>query len=441
MDTIFAPITATISGAIITIRISGDKATNVIDFFAIKLKNLTPRYAHLQELKYQEKLIDQVLMTYFPAPNSYTGEDVIEISIHASKVIYRKITNLLLQIPGFRYAEAGEFSKRAFLNQKIDLLQAEAIDDLIKSNTEIQADQALKQLYGINSNKFLDWKSKLIKIQSYFEVFIDFPDEDIPQEKIAEAKKLVSSLTLEIKGYLNNNNVAEIIREGIKVTIIGPTNSGKSSLINNLSGRDIAITSDIAGTTRDVIDVHLDLAGYPVILTDTAGLRSTNDTIEKIGIQKAKEQARNADLVILLVPVTELDLLKDYSEFLDSNNIIVANKADLLNAKEQKILQEKYPYINFIAVKYNQNVDNLIKVITNFITDKYQDNNSLITRQRHRDLMNNISEKLQKINFLDDLEILAEDLRAIISCFSQIVGHIDIEEVLDDIFYNFCIGK
>ena len=440
MDTIFAPITATISGAIITIRISGDKATNIIDFFAIKIQKLKARYVYLQELQYQGKLIDQVLITYFPAPHSYTGEDVIEISIHASKAIYRKITYLLSQIEGFRYAEAGEFSKRAFLNQKIDLLQAEAIDDLIKSNTEVQANQALKQLYGSNSNKFLNWRSKLIKIQSYFEVFIDFPDEDIPQDKINEAQKLINDLTFEIKQYLNNNNVAEIIREGIKITIIGPTNSGKSSLINNLSGRDIAITSDIAGTTRDVIDVHLDLSGYPVILTDTAGLRSTNDTIEQIGIEKAKEQARNADLVILLVPVLELDILKDYQEFVNDNSIIVANKTDLLNSEELNILQ-KHPQINFIAVKYNHNIDNLIKIITNFIADKYQDNDSLITRQRHRDLMNEIHNKLQQINFADDLEILAENLRAVISCFSQIVGHIDVEDILDDIFYNFCIGK
>ena len=441
MDTIFAPITATISGAVITVRISGSKASKIIDFFAFKIKKLTPRHVYLMPLKHNNKIIDQALLTYFAAPYSYTGEDIIELSIHGSKAIYKKLISLLAQIDGFRPAEAGEFTKRAFINQKIDLLQAEAIDDLISSQTEIQADQALKQLYGANSKKFMAWRKKIIKIQSYFEVFIDFPDEDIPQEKIFEAQNLFKELQVEINNYLYDNNVGEIIREGIKIAIIGPTNSGKSSLINNLAGRDIAITSDIAGTTRDLINVNLDIAGYSVILTDTAGLRDSNDEIEKIGIQKAKQEATLSDFRILLLPVANLNNHDDYKEFINENTLIIANKIDLLNNKEVTILQAKYPNIIFISAKYNKNIKQLITEISKLITNKYKGKDLLITRERHRILVLKISSALEELDFCDDMEIICENLRVIVNNFSKIVGHIDIEEVLDDIFYNFCIGK
>ena len=441
MDTIFAPITATISGAVITIRISGDKTNKIIDFFAFKIKKLIPRHVYLMPLKYDNKIIDQVLLTYFAAPHSYTGEDVIELSIHGSKAIYKKLTNLLAQIDGFRPAEAGEFTKRAFINQKIDLLQAEAVDDLINSQTEIQADQALKQFYGANSNKFMVWRKKIIKIQSYFEVFIDFPDEDIPKDKILEAQNLCTELHVEINNYLDDNNIGEIIREGVKIAIIGPTNGGKSSLINNLTGRDIAITSDIAGTTRDLIDVNLDIAGYSVILTDTAGLRDSDDEIEKIGIKKAKQQAISADFRILLLPVTDLDQQNYYKEFINENTIIIANKKDLLSDKKIMLLQAKYPNIIFISAKYNKNIKQLIAEISKLITNKYKNKDLLITRERHRILLLEISLALAELDFSDDMEIICENLRVITTNLSKIVGHIDIEEVLDDIFYNFCIGK
>ena len=469
MDTIFAPITSIISGSVITIRISGADYIKIKEKFAINI-DFKPRYSHLVNLKINNKILDQVVLTYFKAPFSYTGEDVVELSIHGSKFIYQTIIKALGEIDGFRFAQAGEFTKRAVINNKLDLIQAEAIDDLIASETELQAGQALNQLYGNNSKIFANWRSELIKIQSFIEAYIDFPDDEIPDEKIAEANELIKNLRQQIQEKINDNNVGIIIREGIKIAIIGPPNSGKSSLINNLCGRDIAIVSDISGTTRDAIETHFNIAGFAVSLTDTAGIRDTDDVIEKIGIEKSFENAHNADFRILLLSVPKLeqqeiekfDLLQffsekiaEYQEFLTDNTIIVINKIDLLSSEinrqsvkieeryfnDIKKLQAQYDNISLVAVKENYGVGDLVKTLSKLITENYNKTDSIITRERHKKIMYDIMQIMVNIDFYEELEITSEKLRIIANHLGKIVGNIDIEEILDNIFANFCIGK
>lgn len=439
MDTIFAPITSIISGAVITIRISGKDCLKIKNKFNI-IADLKIRYNHLVTLKLAQEIIDQVIIVYYKAPHSYTGEDVIEISIHGSKIIYQRLIKELANITDFRFAEPGEFTKRAFINRKLDLIKAEAVDDLIAAETPLQAKQALQQLYGKNSKVFEEWRAELVKIHSIIEAYIDFPDEDLPEDNIKESYSLISQLKHNIAKVLDDNQVGEVIREGINISIIGPPNSGKSSLINNLSGREIAIVSNISGTTRDAIDVHLNIAGFSVILTDTAGLRKTDDTIEKMGIDKAIEKAQSAHFKILLLPVEELDIT-EYKNFIDKNTIIVANKIDLLKENILAKLQQNRSDICFISVKENKGINILVDSLEKLIINNYQKQDTIITRERHRNILQNINSELEDIDFSDNLEIISEKLRIVINRLGKMVGTVDIEEILDNIFANFCIGK
>ena len=433
--TIFAPITPTIRSSTIIIRISGKDSLKILEKFKIKILP-TPRFQHLIKLKDQkEELIDQALLTYFKAPNSYTGEDVIEIALHGSIAIYKQVIEILSQIDNFLFAEPGEFTKRAFLNQKIDLLQAEAIADLINAETEIQAKLALKSFSGETSSIFATLREKIISTRAFIESYIDFPDEDIPEEKLAESQEILNDIKTLIGKNLSSS-LGESIRKGIKVAIIGPPNSGKSSLLNHLAKQDIAIVSNIAGTTRDSIETHLDIAGFPITLTDTAGLReNTNDEIEKIGIERSMKQAKIADFKLFLISSTEIETLAEYQKFIDKKTILIINKSDLSKAKAPNALN--------ISVKTETGIQELFKILKNKISNEYQDlNDSIITRKRHRQILTEISTIIDIIDLKNqELEISAEQLRRISTEFSKLTGHIDIEDILDKIFSSFCIGK
>ena len=270
-----------ISG-IAVIRVSGKNTVEVI-------KKLTgaglpvPRVATLKKFSKngRKELVDEGVIIWFPAPNSYTGEDLAEFHVHGSRAVIKAMHASISKIKNCRLAEPGEFTKRAFQNGKINLLKAESVADLISSETEIQRKQALKIMSGKSSDKFNSWREKLLKILSHVEAKIDFPDEDLPKNIIKEIQKTSNKVLTEIKKTLNDQKVGERIREGFKIAIVGPPNSGKSSLLNYLSKRDVAIVSEIAGTTRDVIETHLNLDGYPVIVSDTAGIRSSKNEIEK----------------------------------------------------------------------------------------------------------------------------------------------------------------
>ena len=347
------------------------------------------------------------------------------------------------KVKNCRLAEPGEFTKRAFQNGKINLLKAESIADLISAETEIQRKQALIIMSGQSSNKFNLWRETLLKILSHVEAKIDFPDEDLPKSIYSEIKKKSNFVLTEIKKTLNDQKVGERIREGFKIAIIGPPNSGKSSLLNYLSKRDVAIISEIAGTTRDVIETHLNLDGYPVIISDTAGIRSSKNEIEKKGIKIALNRAEDADLKLVIVSTKNVDFNSVLKSLLKKNAILVVNKSDLIKGKLNSKFK-KYEHV-LISIKKDLNLNKLILKIKSKLKNKFTTSNDiLITRERHRQsLINCVQhlEKFQKKNSAQDFDKAAEDLRLATRHLGMIVGKVDVEELLGSIFNDFCIGK
>ena len=432
-----------ISGVAI-IRISGPEAANII-------KSLTgkeipkPRMATLTKINNinTSELIDEGIIIWFPGPESYTGEDMVEIHIHGSKAVILALQNEIGKVKNCRLAGPGEFTKLAFQNGKINLLKAESIADLISAETEIQRLQAVKIMKGKSSEKFNQLREKLLKLLSFIEAKIDFPEEDLPDENIKKIKKDSTDVLNEIKKILDDQKVGEIIREGFKIAIVGPTNAGKSSLLNNLSNREVAIVSEIAGTTRDVIETHLNLDGYPVIISDTAGMRESKDEIEKKGIKLSLDKAENADLKLVVVDAKSIDLSAFSNDLLKNNAILVINKSDLLkNELDPEVT--KLDHV-LISLKENYNIDKLILKIKNILKNKFiSEEDILITRERHRQHLIQSADHLK--NFLNkndkkDFDKGAEDLRLATRHLGMIVGKVDVEEILGSIFNDFCIGK
>ena len=307
--TIYALSTGPGVSGVAIVRISGPEASEVIKLLT-KSKIPVPRMATLRKINNinTSELIDEGIIIWFPGPESYTGEDMAEIHIHGGKAVILALQNEISKIKDCRLAEPGEFTKIAFQNGKINLLKAESIADLISAETEIQRLQAVKIMRGKSSAKFNELREKLLKLLSFVEAKIDFPEEDLPEENLKQIKKDSSDVLNEINKILNDQKVGEIIREGFKIAIVGPTNAGKSSLLNNLSNREVAIVSEIAGTTRDVIETHLNIDGYSVIVSDTAGIRDTQDDIEKKGVKLSLKRAENADLKLVVVDAKTIDL-------------------------------------------------------------------------------------------------------------------------------------
>ena len=347
------------------------------------------------------------------------------------------------QIENCRLAEPGEFTKLAFQNGKINLLKAESIADLISAETEIQRQQAVKIMNGKSSEIFNDLREKLLKILSNVEAKIDFPDEDLPVDVLKNIKKISNEVILSIKKILNDQKVGERIREGFKIAIIGPTNAGKSSLLNHLSKRDVAIVSEIAGTTRDVIETHLNIDGYPVVVSDTAGIRDSKNEIEKKGIKLALDKAENADLKLIIIDAKSIDFKGVLKQLMDENAILVVNKSDLLK-KDLSSEIKNFEHV-LISVKNNLNIENLILKIKNKLKNKFITNEDiLITRERHRQHLEqslNYLKNFEEKNEAEDFDKAAEDLRLATRHLGMIVGKVDVEEILGSIFNDFCIGK
>ncbi len=432
-----------ISG-IAVVRISGSDSSKVLKLLT-KNQLPTPRVATLRKINNinTSELIDEGLILWFPGPQSYTGEDMVEIHIHGGKAVVEALLNTLSNIKECRLADPGEFTKLAFQNSKINLLKAESIADLISAETEIQRLQAVKMMKGKSSEKFNELREKLLKILSFVEAKIDFPDEDLPEENLKKIKEDSLNVINEIKKILNDQKVGEIIREGFKIAIVGPTNAGKSSLLNNLSNREVAIVSEIAGTTRDVVETHLNIDGYPVIISDTAGIRDSKDEIEKKGIKLSLKKAENADLKLVVVDAKSIDLSGFLNDLLKKDAILVINKSDLLKEKLDSETS-KFNHV-LISLKDNLNIDKLISKIKNHLKNKFiSDEDILITRERHRQHLLQCVEHLK--NFSDkndkkDFDKGAEDLRLATRQLGMIVGKVDVEEILGSIFNDFCIGK
>ena len=432
-----------VSGVAI-VRISGPEASEIIKSLTGK-EIPSPRIATLRKINNinTSELIDEGIILWFPGPESYTGEDMAEIHIHGGKAVIQALLNTISKVKNCRLAEPGEFTKLAFQNGKINLLKAESIADLISAETEIQRLQAIKIMKGKSSEKFNELRDKLLKILSFVEAKIDFPEEDLPDENIRKIKKDSNDVLVEINKILNDQKVGEIIREGFKIAIVGPTNAGKSSLLNNLSKREVAIVSETAGTTRDVIETHLNIDGYPVIISDTAGIRNSKDEIEKKGIKLSLIKAENADLKLVVIDAKSVNLSGFLSDLLKKNAILVVNKSDLLDGELNSEIT-KHDHV-LISLKNNHNIDKLITKIKDKLKNEFISNGDiLITRERHRqhliqcvEYLNNFSEKNDK----KDFDKAAEDLRLATRHLGMIVGKVDVEEILGSIFNDFCIGK
>ena len=332
--TIYALSSGPGASGVAIIRISGSESSKVIKSLTSK-EIPVPRMATLRKINNinTSELIDEGIILWFPGPESYTGEDMAEIHIHGGKAVVLAVQNEIAKHKNCRLAEPGEFTKLAFQNGKINLLKAESIADLISAETEIQRLQAVKIMKGKSSDKFNELRDKLLKILSFVEAKIDFPEEDLPEENLKKIKQDSSNVLNEINKILNDQKVGEIIREGFKIAIVGPTNAGKSSLLNNLSRREVAIVSEVAGTTRDVVETHLNIDGYPVIISDTAGIRDSKDEIEKKGIKLSLKRAENADLKLVVVDAKSVNLSPFLNDLLEGNAILVLNKSDLLKNK------------------------------------------------------------------------------------------------------------
>jgi len=368
--TIYALSSGSGISGIAVIRVSGKNTADVIRrLTGSKLPN--PRVATLTKFNKNggKELIDEGVIIWFPAPNSYTGEALAEFHVHGSRAVINAMHSFISKIKNCRLAEPGEFTKRAFQNGKINLLKAESIADLVSSETEIQRKQALKIMSGTSSDKFNSWREKLLKILSHVEAKIDFPDEDLPKNIIKDIQKISNNVLTEIKKTLNDQKVGERIREGFKIAIVGPPNSGKSSLLNYLSKRDVAIVSKIAGTTRDVIETHLNLDGYPVIVSDTAGIRSSKNEIEKKGIKIALKRAGDADLRLVIVSAKNVDFTGVLKGLLTKNAILVVNKSDLIKGKLNSKFK-KYEHV-LVSIKKDSNLNKLITKIKSKLKNKF----------------------------------------------------------------------
>ena len=429
---------------IAVIRISGKDTLKAIELMTGKIVP-KPRVATLRKINKinTSELIDEGIILWFPGPESYTGEDMAEIQVHGSKAVIDALHTNISKIENCRLAGPGEFTKLAFQNGKINLLKAESIADLISAETEIQRQQAIKIMNGKSADKFNNLREKLLKILSHVEAKIDFPDEDLHEDIFKNIKKISNEVILNLKKILNDQKVGERIREGFKIAIIGPTNAGKSSLLNHLSNRDVAIVSEIAGTTRDVIETHLNIDGYPVVVSDTAGIRDSKNEIEKKGIKLALDKAENADLKLIVIDAKSIDFKGVLKELMDENAILVINKSDLLKEDLNSEIKN-YEHV-LISVKNNLNLEDLILKIKNKLKNKFiTSEDILITRERHRQHLEqslNYLKNFEEKNEAEDFDKAAEDLRLATRHLGMIVGKVDVEEILGSIFNDFCIGK
>lgn len=423
MSTIFAPITGR-GGAVATLRLSGPHSLPI----ALDLAGRLPpaRHAGLRRLRHGGKLLDEALVVTFPAPHSFTGEDVVELSVHGGRAVLAAVSSALVAL-GARPAEPGEFSRRAFENGRMDLLQAEAIADLIAADTEAQRQQALEG--GVHES-CLSWRETLRHLLAQQEALIDFPDEDLPPEVEAGLRHGIEALRDEMQAALLSAPAAERLREGLEFVIIGPPNAGKSTLLNALAGEAVAIVSDLPGTTRDAVGVRVDLGGVPVRLTDTAGLRETKDAIEAEGIRRARMKAEKADFVILVAAPGEPFAQPPVG----AGVLRVRTKADLTSAQEMSALYVSAKTgIGMAALR-----DRLVLEAA-ALTDRQ--GAASLARPRQVACVRDTMMALDMALNLEEPELRGEELRAAAQALARLAGGIGVEEILDAVFSGFCIGK
>jgi tRNA modification GTPase len=446
-DTIFACATATGQAAIAVVRLSGPHATLVLRALGIRVPAARQLVrAELRSLD-GEDILDSALAVRFAAPHSYTGEDMVELHLHGGRAVLAGVLDQIAQIPGLRSAEPGEFTRRAFENGKLDLTEAEAVADLIAADTSAQQRQALRQLSGELGRLYEDWRQRLLRALAHLEAFIDFPDEDLPDTIMSEITHSVQGLRGEIATHLADDRRGERLRDGLAIAILGPPNAGKSSLLNVLAQREAAITAETAGTTRDVIEVHLDLGGYPVVLADTAGLREAADHIEAEGVRRALARAAEADLKLLVLdasaPLGE-ERNTAVAGVVDGDTLVILNKLDIARRECERAntLGGITPPVR-ISVKTGEGLDELLRRLTSEIAQRMPSAGAapVITRARHRAALTECLGALERYRTDALPELSAEDLRLAVQALGRITGRVDVEEILELIFREFCIGK
>lgn len=441
MDTIYALSTASGRAAVAVIRVSGPDAVKAVR--GLIVGDLpAPRVAALRTLRNPVgEGLDRGLLLYFPAPNSFTGEDLLELQVHGGRAVQRAVLAALSACPGLRPAEPGEFTRRAFEHGKLDLTEAEGLADLVNAETEAQRRQALRQLAGALGDLYESWRQKLMTALARIEAYIDFAEEGLPSDLAEQTRTVLKSVNAEISEHLNDDRRGERLRDGIHVAILGAPNVGKSSLLNALAGRPAAIVSAKAGTTRDIIEVHLDLAGYPVILADTAGLRDTEEEIEIEGVRRARERARLADIKILMVASDSTQHIdRELARLADRDAIIAVNKCDLFDPGDLGRLQGRPTYL--ISAVTGTGIDQLLATLTSTVVERAGLGTSpALTRERHRFALQDCRASLERALEAQDVELLAEDLRLAVRSIGRITGRVDVEDILEMIFREFCIGK
>lgn len=430
--TIFAPATARGRAGVAIVRVSGPMAGPSLE----RLSGVLPaprlaRFAALTDPMTGEA-IDQGLVLWFPGPASFTGEDVAEFHVHGGPAVVAALLAALGRIGDCRLAEAGEFSRRAFLNGKLDLTQVEGLGDLIEAETAAQRRQALGQMAGGFARIAEAWALRLTRTLAHVEAAIDFPDEDLPDDLLGPARIVAETLEREIKARLADGRRGEILRDGLSVALIGPPNSGKSSLMNALAGRDAAIVSAQAGTTRDVIEVHLDLGGYPVILADTAGIRDGADPIEAEGIRRARARADSADLRLLILDAGAPEQLDGFAALRNEATLLVWNKVDLRDPPSEGLA---------VSAATGQGLGALIEALAARAEGMLGGDAPIVTRERHRTALEECVMSLARAVAGADPALVAEDLRLAVRALGRITGRVDVEDLLDVIFRDFCIGK
>ncbi|MEL7202604.1 MAG: tRNA uridine-5-carboxymethylaminomethyl(34) synthesis GTPase MnmE [Pseudomonadota bacterium] len=423
MDTIFALASGRGRAGVSVVRISGPAAFTVLSKLTDTVK---PRVASLRSLTHNDELLDEALVLTFPGPGSFTGEDVVELHLHGSIATVDAMLKCLGEMPELRPAEAGEFTRRALLNERLDIAQVEGLSDLIEAETEAQRRQALRVLTGDLGRKAFEWREKLIRAAALLEATIDFVDEEVPVDVMPEVEALLSSVLGDLSREVTGAKAAERIREGFEVAIIGPPNVGKSSLLNALAGREAAITSSIAGTTRDVIEVRMDIRGLPVTFLDTAGIRESSDAIEVLGIERALQRAEDADLRIVLS--------NDQSETVVTpreDDVFLVTKSDVRSGD--------------ISANTGEGMDALVEQIADLLEARSATVGVAI-RERHRlaiaAAVPSLEKALGRVSDASELpELVSEEIRFAVGSLDSLVGRVGVEDVLDEIFCSFCIGK
>ncbi len=444
-QTIYAVASATGKAGVSVIRVSGPNAMECLKVNCGFCGEVEPRKTYLRKVYGQDKkLIDTALVIYFKAPHSFTGEDVVELHVHGGRIIVEETLFALSQLGDFRMAEPGEFTKRAFYNNRMDLTEAEALADLIDAQTKAQKEQALKQMNGALKDLYMSWRQKLVEKLSHVEAYIDFPEEDIPSDVVFAMQREVNSLIAEIQDHLNDGRRGEILRDGFKVAILGKPNAGKSSLMNKIAQRDVAIVSTKAGTTRDIIDVSLDIKGYPVVVSDTAGIRETDEEIELEGVKRAFKLAEKADLILLMVDardkIDETLALLSQGALQNIQKILVINKLDLLEKPKEF---KNNPFESFyVSVKEEKGLAELLVRLGEVVEERMgQSEAPAISRIRYREKLLDAVANLQQFDLTKPIELVSEDLRGAVKAIGEITGVVNVDELLDNIFSKFCIGK